>query len=224
MSRVRLTAEDYAAQLRQLLPQGWAWPDDPGAVLQRLLAGFGGALSRTHDRALALLREAHPETALELLPEWEREVGEPDDCAGPAQGLQLRRQRVVQKLTARGGQSRQFYVELAASLGYEIEIREYRPFVCGLSQAALDVLAGTAEVRFVWSVFVLGPRVTWFRAGASQAGLDPLARIDRAEDLECMLQRAAPAHTLLIVGYTDPRLLEVGGVRLTVAGRGIRVG
>ncbi len=217
-------AADYAAQLAQLLPRGLAWPDDAGSTLRRLLDGLAGAFAGAHNRGLKLLEEADPRTTLELLAEWEAMVGEPDACSGPAEGLQRRRQRVIAKLTARGGQSRAFMLGVATALGYEAELFEYRPFVAGQSQAGAQALNGGATVRFTWRMAILGPRITWFRAGASQAGLDPLAALDRAADFECAIARAAPAHTTLIVGYTDPRLLEVGGVRLKIVGLDIRVG
>jgi uncharacterized protein YmfQ (DUF2313 family) len=49
-------------------------------------------------------------------------------------------------------------------------------------------------------VRITEPRVTLFRAGASQAG-DLLGKITRAEDLECLLARRKPAHTTCIVSY-----------------------
>ena len=200
--RWRATAPDYADQLRRLLPRGHAWADDPASILQRLLSGLGAALAQLHNRALALLLEVHPETALELLTDWETEVGEPDPCAGAAQTIQERRARVVQKLTARGGQSRAFFAALAESLGYEIEITEYRPFIAGLSRCGgPDQLNGGHDVRFFWSVSVSGPRLTYFRTGSSAAA-EKLLTIARAEDLECALQRAAPAHARLIYTYT----------------------
>ncbi|MEX2630038.1 MAG: putative phage tail protein [Tistlia sp.] len=190
---------DYAAQLAQLLPRGAAWPTDPDSRFRRLLSGLAASLAAVHSRALALLNEADPRTTLELLPEWEEMVGEPDLCAGPAEGLQLRRQRVVAKLLARGGQSRAFMIQLAASFGYGIEITEYRPFIAGLSHCGDELLGGHA-VRHVWSVSVPDARLTYFRTGVSSPG-ERLLAIGRAEDLECVLRRAQPAHTNLLFSY-----------------------
>ncbi|SMF77486.1 Uncharacterized protein YmfQ in lambdoid prophage, DUF2313 family [Tistlia consotensis] len=214
----------YLAQLQALLPPGDAWPRDPEAVLTRLLgSGLAGELARIDQRAWDLVVEADPRVTYDLLTDWERVVGEPDSCAGPAEGLELRRRRVVARLTARGGQSRAFMTALAAGMGYEIEIFEYRPFVAGIGRAGLDAANGEASVRHTWRATVLGPRVTWFRAALSQAGVDPLARIDRATDLECFLHRASPAQSDLIIGYTDPRLLAIGGSEILIAGFNVRI-
>ena len=41
---------------------------------------------------------------------------------------------LVQRMTMQGAQSREFFIELAASIGYHITISEYRVFVCGLDR------------------------------------------------------------------------------------------
>ena len=195
------SAADYEQALRGHLTQGELWRAADGSRLQRLLRVLSGEAARHHNADNRLVEEADPRTALDLLRAWERDVGEPDECAGGAETIEERRARVVQKLTARGGQSRAFMVELARSLGYEIEITEYRPFVAGLSRCGgPDRLNGGHGVRFFWSVSVSGPRLTYFRTGSSAAG-EKLLTIARAEDLECVLQRAAPAHTRLIYTY-----------------------
>ncbi|SDH88206.1 YmfQ family protein [Roseospirillum parvum] len=193
---------DYLTQLQALLPTGSAWPRDPGATLTRLLAAAAEGLARLHARALALVEEADPRTTLELLPDWERVCGLPDTCsAGRATTIEERRAAVVGRLTARGGQSVAYFQGLAEALGYEIELTEYRPFVCGHSQAGGTHPIGPPSLRHWWSVRVLGPRVTWFRAGLGRCGVDPLAKISRAGDLECRLHKLKPAQSGLIVGY-----------------------
>lgn len=198
-----MNAEAYLAQLQALLPSGVAWPREPEAVLTRLLAAWAEELARVDRRAGDLLREADPRATLELLPDWERVAGLPDACApSAASTIQERRAALVARLTSTGGQSVAYFRDLAAALGYDaIEITEYRPFTVGRSTLGLAALNGGAEVRLVWRVVVPDARVTWFRAGASTLGADPLARLARAEDLECLLTRLAPAHTQLIIAY-----------------------
>ena len=192
-------ADLYRMQLQALLPQGAAWPRDGDAVLTALLAE---ELARVDARALKLIEEADPRTADELLEDWERVTGLPDPCTeGLANTLQERRAAVVAKLTLRGGQSIAFFLAVAESLGYDgVSVEEFRPFVCGLSELGVDPLAGGEDVRFVWRVRVPGPRATSFRCGESECG-ERLTDIDRAEDLECVLQRLKPAHTDLQLSY-----------------------
>jgi uncharacterized protein YmfQ (DUF2313 family) len=107
--------------------------------------------------------------------------GLPDPCAPAAQTLQERRNRVVQKFTLAPGPQLAFYLQLAEMLGYtDITIDE----------------TGYLE----WTVNVPEARVTYFRCGASRCS-ESLGKIDRAEDLECLLRETKPAHTTLVFNY-----------------------
>lgn len=192
--------DQYTAQLQALLPRGRAWPRQPGAVLTRLLAGLAGALARTHNRALDLLDEADPRTTVELLADWERVAGLPDSCLPATGTVQERRDALVARLTARGGQSRRFFIDLAAALGFTVTITEFRPFRAGAA-AAGDALTNGDWV-FTWRVEAPATTVREFRAGSSAAG-EPL-RIWGNALLECALGRVKPAHTIVLFGYGGP--------------------
>lgn len=205
--------EDYLSFFQALLPSGPAWTRDRKAELTKVLNFFAGEFARIHGRAMDLLNEADPRSTIEMLNDWEDVAGLPDPCsAGIADTVQERRLALVQKITGRGGQSAKYFVELAEILGYDIEITENRPFTCGLSEcglhqtvgpysAQLHQLTDKLDIRYFWKVLVKGPRVTWFQCGASECGKDPLAKITRAEDLECIFQRLKPAHTSLTIAY-----------------------
>ncbi|WP_028586660.1 YmfQ family protein [Desulfocurvus vexinensis] len=195
------SAQDFQAQLQALQPPGAALPQDMDSTWGQFLAALAGELARVDARSDDLLDEVDPRSTLELLPDWERVCALPDACTGDATTLQERRRAVVRVLTARGGQSPAYFQAVASELGYSVIIEEFRPFIAGASRCG-DVLNGPATVRHTWRVRVLGPRVTWFRAGASRCG-DLLGAIARAQDLECVLGRLAPAHTHLIVAYEE---------------------
>ncbi|KAB7624312.1 YmfQ family protein [Alkalilimnicola sp. S0819] len=195
------TADQCLAELQALLPPGQALPRELEAVFTRLLAALADENARLYDRAAALIGESDPRYTLELLADWERVLGLPDPCSGDDQTIQERRGSVVAKLLYEGGLSRQFFIDLAAALGYGIEIVEYSPFVCGISQCGVDQL-NPAEMRFVWRARLSEPRTTYFRCGESELGTDPLLKIDRADDLECLFKRRKPAHTTVFVDYT----------------------
>jgi uncharacterized protein YmfQ (DUF2313 family) len=108
---------------------------------------------------------------------------------------------------------------LAAELGVtvgstpQVTIREFAPFQCGVSRVGVtlfpDTIAprwqlGSAQQRFTWRVSVPGKRLTWFRCGpgGGRCGRDSLLRIRRADDLECLLQRLKPAHTVVQFDYS----------------------
>ena len=194
------SGQDYLEKLQGLLPLGDAWPRDPEAVLTKLLRAWAEAFRSADERGDDLLQEADPRSALELLTDWERAAGLPNPCLTIADTLQERRIVLVSRLTEIGGQSREFFAGLAASIGYDgISIEEFRPFICALGRCG-DSLGGTPGVRFYWRVAVPGPRTTLFLSGASRCG-DRLAEFDRASDLECLLERLKPAQTRLIFAY-----------------------
>jgi uncharacterized protein YmfQ (DUF2313 family) len=195
-----MNASDYRAQLQALLPLGDAWTRRPDAVLTRSLAAWAEELARIDARSGRLLSEAMPSDTLEMLADWERVAGLPDACGAElATTIEERRANLIVKLTQQGGASLAWFRRLAETLGYEIGIEEFRPFITGLSRCG-DRLWGGHVVRHQWRVKVTGARLTYFRTGLSQCG-DLLLKITRAEDLECLLRRLKPAHTHLVFSY-----------------------
>jgi uncharacterized protein YmfQ (DUF2313 family) len=193
---MRATINQYLRNLQTLLPQGRAWPTEAGAVLTKLLGGVAAGLARVHNRALDLVEEADPRTTVELITDWERICDLPDDCA-PAGGgtLAERRDAVVARITARGGQSRAFFIELAARLGYEITIDEFHPFTC---DSSCDDPVNDEEWWFAWRVNAPEETVREFTCDSPCD--EPLATWGN-ELLECNLSRLKPAHTTPIFAY-----------------------
>lgn len=203
------TSEQYLDLLQQLLPPGDAWSREPDAVITKLLHGTADELARVHRRMLDLIEEADPRTTEELLPDWERVAGLPDPCAGGDQTVEERRVALTAKLTSRGGQSRQFFIDLAARYGFAITIDEFAPFVAG-SGAGEPLYDDGA--RFVWRVNEpsIDDGIRYFVAG-SFAG-EPLASWGN-ETLECVIRPFAPAHThVIFAAPTIPLLLQDGDV------------
>lgn len=203
----------YRSMLMNLLPVGLAWPRQPDLKRDELLEAESEELVRVDTRVTDLIRESDPRSALETLGDWERVAGLPDSCVVVSSiTIQERRARLVQKLISTGGQSLGYFSLIAEGLGYPVEFREYRPFVVGQSQVGLVESEGPAStyvygltddpgIRYNWAVAVLQPRVTWFKVSESELGKDPLAKIDYATDLECVLNKLKPAHTVLIFSY-----------------------
>ncbi|HEY2210283.1 MAG TPA: putative phage tail protein [Bradyrhizobium sp.] len=211
---VRRSGDDYAAAFASLLPTGSAWPRDPQSVLMLTVSGLAQIWGDADGRAADLLeREADPRVTIELLPDWERAFGLPDPCVDEPLTVADRQRALVVKMTTEGGQSRDYFIAVAAALGYEINIREYAPFMVGVSQVGDTRPTGAAtedfrwqigptEMRFYWTVQVGAVRLSWFRASSGQAGVDPHLRISLATDLECVLRRWKPGHTDIIFDYS----------------------
>jgi uncharacterized protein YmfQ (DUF2313 family) len=143
--------ELYTEQALALLPNGPAWSKGPKSVLYKVLSALGDGFLVMHRRVGDLLREMAPISTVELLPDWERVLGLPDDCAPGPVTVNERRGAVLQRLRAMGGQSRAYFVEAARALGFDILIEEFRPFQIGTGRAG-DPVDGLPW-RFAWRVF-----------------------------------------------------------------------
>ena len=210
MGRPVNTAEQYARQLRALLPPGLAWSGDQSSVLFAVMDAAAVELSRIDGRAADLEREWHAPTTFELLADFERVLGLPDDCAPAPESVAQRRDAVVARLIALGGASPEYFIALAASVGYTITITEFRPFRAGRSYAG-DALTND-DWPHAWQVNGLTDTIGVFRAGANSAG-DRL-RWWGNQLLECLLSIYKPAHTILIFAYIQPITGAAGGAIL----------
>jgi uncharacterized protein YmfQ (DUF2313 family) len=132
---VRRLGQDYGSAFLTLLPQGQAWPKHPGTTLDLACRGLAEYWGFVDSRAADLLeRESDPRYTLELLPDWERNWGLPDPCYEAPQTIGERQLALIMRMTMLGAQSREFFINIAAQIGYTITITEYRTFVVGLDR------------------------------------------------------------------------------------------
>lgn len=204
---IRRSGEDYVAPFAALLPQGQAWPREPDSVLMRAVRGLCLYWGDVDRRAADLLeRESDPRETVELLPDWERAFGLPDPCFDVPQTIGERQIALVHRMTLLGAQSRQFFIDVAADMGRTVRIREFAPFMCGVSRVGKTLddegyprwQLGEPEMRFYWTILIHALRYVWFRVSKGQCGIDPHLRIGLPIDALCALERWKPAHTKLL--------------------------
>lgn len=192
-----LNAQSFLRTLQDLLPRGLAWNREENSDFTRLLLAIADELCRVNDRAVALLKEFDVREAEELISDWESLLGLPDECSPPATTLEARQNEAHLKLTSLGSLSRQFYIDLAARLGYTITISEYREFKAGISRAGDPLTNG--DWVYAWLVSSPESLSIFFRSGVNRAG-DPLA-IYSDGVLECAINKRKPAHTIVLFSY-----------------------
>jgi len=190
-----LNAENYLQQLQALLPTGLAWAKSSSTTLAKLLTAFAEEFKRVDYRADDLLNEVDPRTTNELLAEWEYLAGLPDLCTGIPATIALRRELLVSKLTNTGGQSKQFYIDLAAKLGFTITITEFKRY--RVNSRVNDPLNGE-DWAFVWRVNSAQNTVRTFNVKSRVN--EPLASWGNTA-LECAITRLKPAHTHVQFAY-----------------------
>jgi uncharacterized protein YmfQ (DUF2313 family) len=192
------TAEDYLGQFQRLLPRGRIWHRGWGWLQDADLLTLMPLWARLNTRLGELIYDIFPCSTSGLLPEWEATLGLPDPCTGPLPTQQQRVAAVCGKFAARGGQSREYFIRLAASLGFEIEIEEYVPFYASRGRAGDPVY--DEKWAYAWRVIANPVQVIYFHASISTAG-DPLATWGN-KVLECMFEALKPAHTEIVFSYT----------------------
>lgn len=182
----------YINLIKGFLPKGCAWNLSDVTNLHKLIQSLAIELCRVDERSKDLIEEAYPNTTNELLIDWERVAGLPDDCTEGGGTIEERRRQLVQKLTTGGGQSAAFFEEIGAQLGFDITVSDIKPFKAGISKAG-DAL--TNDPIWTFWFLVQGPPTinTTFKAGVNTVG-EPLVIIGN-ETLECTIKKLKPAHT-----------------------------
>jgi uncharacterized protein YmfQ (DUF2313 family) len=192
-----LTAADYLELCQNLTPYGPAWPREPDAFVTRLLDAWAQEFARIEARIDALIEEADPRTGIELLADWERNYGLPDGCYSDSPTLAERRGRLLQKIAFQGGQSKQFFIDFIAALGYQgATITEYKPFK---ANSKCNAPLNQGGWRYAWLV-TLPSAATSIRFTAVSRANEPLTRFGDP-GLACILAKYKPAHTILYIGY-----------------------
>lgn len=196
---VARTAADYHQQLLALLPPGPAWALEYQPGLHALLQALAPELARIDARAQQLLNESFLDGFHELLPDWERVLGLPDECLGASGTVAERKAMVRLRLVEVGGQRPAYYVQLAVRMGYpNAWVQEFRAPRFGRSRFGRDHF-GTWAAQFMWVLHAGDPLAGGSRFGGSvwgeRFGSNP------SNSLVCVIRRAAPAHTLEFVEF-----------------------
>ena len=194
-----MTLAAWLASLQALLPPGIALTREPGAVLTRLLEAVAVQFLAAQEALEQLLAQFDPRNATDLLPDWERLLGLPDDCT-PTENLTLgERQRLAyQRLLERGGQSRDYFIEIADDLGVPgCTITEFRPLTC--SDDCNDALYSTADA-YKWRVNVPQPADDVRLMNCNDDCTDAL-QFYTPNLIECPIRERQPAHTEVLFAY-----------------------
>lgn len=191
-----VTDEQYLRQLQALLPSGPAWPRDADSVLTKLLSAWAAELSRIDSRGDALVDEADPRTAFELLDDWERNTGLPDPCVGSGQGTQQRRGSLLARITDQGGQSIAHFVAVAEALGFSVTVTEFRPYDVGMD---VSVPLYGDDWAYAWQINGGGAAAGAFSVSD---GVDDDLGYSGTSALTCTVDRLKPAHTTVLYNFT----------------------
>lgn len=155
----------------------------------------GAHLNNAQASADMLLLEIFPDAAYKTLADWERVCGL---IPAVTDTIEMRRDAVIQKLCAKGGLSRKYFIDLAASLGWTITITELNSFMASWHRCGDKLYVVSA--RWSWQVNVFSAVAYMFRAGISCAG-ERLGYWKPTAQLETLFNELKPAHTFVIYKY-----------------------
>lgn len=170
----------YRSMLLNLFPTGPLWRN-LNLSFRLLMESFATELARIHDLGLTLLRESNPvlSTSALLLPRWEDELLLPEEKPLGTETEEERQQVVEAKLITSGGQSRAFFIAMAANLGITIVITEggfWIPARVGIARVGAARTNGSSNV-FIWNI---------------QVTSDPNSQLTK---FKLLVERLKPAHT-----------------------------
>jgi uncharacterized protein YmfQ (DUF2313 family) len=152
------TETEYRELLQSLLPPGRAWTKDPTSRLKQLLEGMAVEFSRLDSRVDDLFREKDTRYTSELLEQFEEEyaIPEPGEELGATEADRVAVLRA--KFLAIGAQHKQYFIDIAAALGYTVTIQEFTPLWAGYAVAG--DLIGEQTILFLWLVVIAISSVT----------------------------------------------------------------
>jgi uncharacterized protein YmfQ (DUF2313 family) len=192
-----LTKDDYTQAHGQFLPTGLVWPRHAGSWLMKLMAAFSRTYAAIHASLVLLTRELDPRSASQLLSDWETFAGLPDACT-LVQGTEgERRAAVVAKMTATGGASATYFINLAAALGYAgATVTEFP--VSRYGRVRFGARFQGRAWRNVWQMNLLAQGSTPARFTDRY-----LTRFKQSSNtvLECRFVKLKPSHTQVLFRY-----------------------
>ena len=183
---------DYLYLLQSLLPKGSAWTKESSSVLGQVLYAIAEEFAELERVALSLLNERDTRFTSDLLTDHEFDLGLPDECSLVSDTIAQRRNNARAKLIALGGANKQYFIDIAAALGYTITIQEY-------PDASLPSI-------FHWQVTALYDEdlyLRWFTSGSGVSG-DPICQIIGIDTLICFIEKYKPAHTVVVFILEGP--------------------
>ena len=188
---------DFQQAMQRLAPRGRIWRGDPLAIFVNTLGALAPTYARSTAAGAELLIDANPTTTVNLLAEWEDSLGLPDPCTASNPSIEQRQAAVRAKWGARGGLRPDYFITMAANLGFAITIEEFTPYSV---DQPVDLPLLDAAWSYIWQVNAPAVVTSYFTVDSSAVD-DPLEDYDAGE-LVCRITRDAPAGTLVLFAFS----------------------
>jgi len=191
-----VSAADITAMMIALLPHGDAWPCTTESNFGQLMQPYADEFARISSMHDVVFNEMSTHTTAQMLDEYELDYGLPD-CVLDAQTTLQRLNALMIKDDLVGGQDRQFFIDLAAQLGYAITIAEFNEANPGPPTAFQGVPLAGQDWNFVWQITAdtnITPRGYGSQYNERYSNTN-------SELLECTLRAYAHDHRVLLFNF-----------------------
>ena len=200
MNNIFTAPEDTSQQVADSLPRGRAWgaKNTEGSNTRGLINSVAVAHNRGQQQIELLDREFRIDQTFDLLEDWERSVGIPDECLGASETLAQRRQAVIDRL-------RKHPI---------VTLEEMGDYVNGLFPGlSITLIPGvdyytfeyTFEVSFLGGVSEKFILLVQIPVGGESFEYDfelPFIGGPDTERLRCLLEKIVPANVYVIIEFT----------------------
>lgn len=164
--------------------------------LRKLLLGLGVELMRAEGKMNEIIEQYSLLTGEQLIEEWEKTVGIPDDCFDIASTIEQRRNNVLIKLAKMSASTEEGFINLALLFGFNITITT--GYKAGIFPLCFPHnFFGTAkEARFTMFVDITTDEPSVFPLPFPinfSSGIDNI--------MECVLNKIKPANVRIIFRY-----------------------
>lgn len=200
-----LSQENLRDILLASLPEGPLWPRSEDSQWALFFSAIAPEFVQIDQLNQQLIQEMSPATTSLLFEEWEADLGlSPDD----EQTLSQRRSAMLEKFYFVDRQDKQFFIDLAASIGFEVTIDEFSADTPGPG-GGLSVVRSSGEIfhvspsgdewNYVWRVNAPST-ATYSREYSGNYG-EAYTSFNANDLLENTLRQYAHEHRVLIFAY-----------------------
>jgi uncharacterized protein YmfQ (DUF2313 family) len=168
----------------------------PDSNLRKVLLGLALEFTNYRDSINELVQQYFPDETTLFIEDWEQVVGIPDECLPVASTIEERRTNVLLKLAGINATTAQQFTDIAAILGFEIEVTNATDFST-FPYTLPIVLLTAADLPFTIFVTIIGEEPTNVFPYTF-----PFSFSDPIEDLlRCLFEKLIPAHCQIIFRF-----------------------
>jgi uncharacterized protein YmfQ (DUF2313 family) len=197
------SAEEHTDSLVAYLPGGELFDakNEVNSVLRRLFAGLAGPVKQAEDLMNELTYDYDIYCTTNLITEWERALGIPDECFTGQGSIEDRRRDVLAKLASLGVSTAKQFIDLAAMYGFKALIPSGGKYGIFEMTFPIAFYLYPQDARFTLYVFLDSANVP--EVFPFETTKFPVPFFSSVSNIvECLFRKLAPANVQVKFVYT----------------------